>query len=155
MYIYSNKKNDEITKKSSNHQVSGVSAHSKATPAKLMRGLLAASESPAGWKVYPGTPATSKDTKQQSHQKDTSKVIEETKPTISPKAIRALRYDSNADDMASYYYHAASPVSDQMTSRDRDIFIFWYYEQVNNNYVWNHRRETYEYCKSDVDTFLF
>jgi len=44
---------------------------------------------------------------------------------------------------------------DQMTSRDRDIFIFWYYEQVNNNYVWNHRRETYEYCKSDVDTFLF
>ena len=30
--------------------------------------------------------------------------------TISPVAVRALRYDvTNADDMAAYYYHAASP----------------------------------------------
>jgi hypothetical protein len=83
------------------------------TPAKLLRGMLAAS-GPTSISTSVSTPAKSK-TKEISESPATWKVHSGVKApkqqqlTISPKAIKALRYDSAADDMASYYYHSQSP----------------------------------------------
>jgi len=114
----------------------------RASPAALMRGLVAASESPGGWKVYPGTPVHSvtkpADAVAEEEEEEgkngsgtnTSVVVPalgipqslaeaqaqarefntQSGLTVSPNAVRALRYDgSGADDLAAYYYHAASP----------------------------------------------
>ena len=39
----------------------------------------------------------------------------------------------------------------QMNSRDREKFLQWYDDRVNENYVFDFKKEIIEYCRSDVD----
>ena len=39
----------------------------------------------------------------------------------------------------------------QMKSDEREKFLKWYEERVNNNYVFDFNKELIEYCRSDVD----
>ena len=39
----------------------------------------------------------------------------------------------------------------QMKSDEREKFIKWYEELVNNNYVFDFKKEIIEYCRSEVD----
>lgn len=39
----------------------------------------------------------------------------------------------------------------QMKSNEREQFLKWYNEHVNNDYVFDFKKELKEYCRSDVD----
>ena len=39
----------------------------------------------------------------------------------------------------------------QMNSHDRETFLQWYDDRVNENYVFDFKKEIIEYCRSDVD----
>ena len=62
-------------------------------------------------------------------------------------------YTFNTKDNASY----VGPMPDKkhfdpdrMMPDKRNEFIKWYDYMVKNNYVWDHQKELYEYCESDV-----
>lgn len=39
----------------------------------------------------------------------------------------------------------------QMKSNEREQFLKWYNEHVNNDYVFDFKKELIDYCRSDVD----
>lgn len=41
-----------------------------------------------------------------------------------------------------------------MDAKKRSEFLNWWYDKYNNNYIWNHIKETDEYCVSDVNILL-
>lgn len=43
---------------------------------------------------------------------------------------------------------------DQMRYDDRDKFVNWYEERINNNYIFDFKKELIEYCRSDVDILI-
>lgn len=53
-------------------------------------------------------------------------------------------YKGNIPSKKHYGYN-------QMKSDEREKFLKWYEERVNNNYVFDFNKELIEYCRSDVD----
>ena len=56
-------------------------------------------------------------------------------------------YEGKMPDLKYYNYNA-------MKCKKRQEFLEWYKIKVDNNYVYNHARETEEYCISDVEILL-
>jgi hypothetical protein len=56
-------------------------------------------------------------------------------------------YEGNIPDIK--YFNPCSMIADK-----RLDFFKWWYDKKQNNYIWKHKKETKEYCISDVDILL-